>query len=148
MPLAHQLSGRLEQIEFDRRNLLAEVMQSLGGKARAKGLDLVYRVSPRAPRARNRPIVITILDTRVAGEGGERLVERIRSRGRVTDPRVILLGSDIERKDRWRALDASAQLTKPVRQSDLLDAIVTTVASTSLAGLEALANHVRQSETR
>jgi len=130
------------------RRILQEMLSNWGMVATCvSGVEPAIVALDQATAAKQ-PIAILILDTKLSGDGGLRLVENIRNRGSLAWPGVLLLIAGTERNDsgKWKGLGISAQLTKPVRQSELLNAIVATSASVSLAGLGAFAGHLRQSE--
>ena len=82
------------------------------------------------------PFRLVLVDGLMPGIDGFSLARAIRDDARLSDLRLIMLSSAGFAHGRERAIEAgfSAYLTKPVKQSDLLDAIVTAFASP--AGVE------------
>ncbi len=79
-------------------------------------------------RARQRPFALALLDGHMPEMDGFMLAERIRKDRSLKHTKLILLTSAGQPEDaaRSRKLGVSAFLTKPVKQSDLMDAILTT----------------------
>jgi signal transduction histidine kinase/DNA-binding response OmpR family regulator len=80
-----------------------------------------------AARAGKHPFALALLDGHMPGMDGFMLMERIRKERGLKQMKVILLTSAGMPEDaaRSRKLGVSAFLTKPVKQSDLMDAILT-----------------------
>ena len=76
----------------------------------------------RAVDARD-PFHVVLLDFNMPGENGLELARRIAATPALRSARLILLTSSGELRDEHPTLGISYQLTKPVRQSRLLDAI-------------------------
>ncbi len=76
-----------------------------------------------------RPFDAILLDHQMPEMDGEDVVRAIRSQTRMDNTRILILTSVGERGDarRFRELGCSAYLTKPVRQSQLLDALAETL---------------------
>jgi signal transduction histidine kinase/DNA-binding response OmpR family regulator len=81
----------------------------------------------REASARKRPFALALLDGHMPEMDGFMLVERIRKDRGLKQTKLILLTSAGQPEDaaRSRKLGVSAFLTKPVKQSDLMDAILT-----------------------
>jgi len=80
-----------------------------------------------AAEADKKPIELAILDMDMPGMNGLDLARTIKSSGRLHNTRLILLSSHSEQQLSSQQLHDygfAASLSKPVRQSDLLDAIV------------------------
>lgn len=73
---------------------------------------------------------LVLLDARMPDMDGFALAERIKQNPGLTKATIMMLTSDGHRGDAARCVELgiSAYLTKPVRQSDLLDAITTVLA--------------------
>jgi len=71
------------------------------------------------------PIRLLVSDVKMPGEDGYRFVERIRDSAEIEGVRTVLLTSALEEPDPTRAaeLGVVARLMKPVKQSELLDAL-------------------------
>ena len=80
-------------------------------------------------RARE-PFALVLLDAMMPGMDGFALAERLQHTPGVAGATLMMLSSAGQREDaaRCRALGLAAYLTKPVRQSTLLDAIMTALA--------------------
>jgi PAS domain S-box-containing protein len=72
------------------------------------------------------PFPLILVDAQMPDMDGFALVERIKQSPELTGATIMMLSSSGQRgdADRCRALGISAYLTKPIRQSDLLDAII------------------------
>lgn len=114
--------------------------------ARAFGMLLVAA-------QRGTPYQVAVIDDRMPGMDGEELVQRIADDPRLSCTAVIQLSTDARRKDRDTPLPSvvKATVAKPVKQSELLDALMNTMglasqrerlekslASTDLAGQQGL----------
>ncbi len=86
-----------------------------------------------AASAAGNPFPLAVLDAHMPGTDGFDLAGRIKKSRRHRATGIVMLTSAGERKDaaRCRRLGIPAYLTKPVRQSDLLDAMVRTVLPSS-----------------
>jgi signal transduction histidine kinase/CheY-like chemotaxis protein len=94
------------------------------------------RAMNRARAARN-PFPLVLVDGRMPDMDGFALVTRIKQDPTLTGSTILMLTSDDRPGDvaRCRALSIAAYLVKPIRQSELLDAIVTALASTAMEEL-------------
>jgi len=72
------------------------------------------------------PFVVLLVDVQMPGMDGFSLVERMRQEAEVGNPAILMLTSSGQRGDaaRCRELGISAYLTKPVKQSELWDALM------------------------
>ncbi len=72
------------------------------------------------------PFPLILLDAQMPGMDGFALAERIKQSPELAGATIMMLSSSGQRGDaaRCRALGISAYLTKPIRQSDLLEAIL------------------------
>jgi PAS domain S-box-containing protein len=82
-------------------------------------------------RADGRPFPLVLLDGRMPEMDGFALAERVQNDPSLAGSAILMLTSDDRPGDvaRCRALSIAAYLVKPIRQSELLDAIVTALAS-------------------
>jgi len=87
------------------------------------------------------PFPLVILDANMGDRDGFWVAEQITRSPKLTGATVVMLTSDGRRGDaaRCRELGISAYLTKPVSQSELLDAIV---MSLGMAAVESAAKHL------
>lgn len=78
-------------------------------------------------RVMGRPFSLVVLDVQASDRGGFAIASSIRENPEWGAPRIIMTSSVGIRGDgdRCRRLGIAAYLTKPIRQSDLLDAILT-----------------------
>jgi PAS domain S-box-containing protein len=81
--------------------------------------------------AHETPFTLVLLDVQMPGIDGFGVAESMRQDSRISQPAIILLGSVGLRKDssRFRELGIAAHLNKPIKRSDLLQAIQATLAS-------------------
>ncbi len=95
-------------------------------------------------RATGSPFALVLLDAMMPEMDGFTLAERIRQDPEPMGPTLMMLSSANRREDaaRCRELGVSTYLTKPIRQSTLLDAIMTTLG-TSATTLDRHAPHGR-----
>ncbi|HET7840366.1 MAG TPA: PAS domain S-box protein, partial [Terriglobia bacterium] len=79
------------------------------------------------------PFPLVLIDALMPGMDGFELAERIKQDGRLAGATIMMLTSAGQRGDaaRCRKLGIDAYLIKPIRQSELLDAILTTLGKSS-----------------
>jgi PAS domain S-box-containing protein len=96
-----------------------------GGRVALEALEKAARVG--------RPYPLVLLDSQMPEMDGFALAEQIRRRPRLAGASIMMLTSGPRPDDRTRclALGVSAYLTKPIKQSDLLDTIVSVRAGRS-----------------
>ena len=96
-----------------------------GGRAALEELERAVRVG--------RPYPLVLLDAQMPEMDGFMLAEKIRRRPRLVGASIMMLTSGPRPGDRTRclALGVSAYLTKPIKQSDLLDTIMGVLAGGS-----------------
>jgi two-component system, sensor histidine kinase and response regulator len=101
-----------------------EPVQVQGGREALSALNLA--------KERNRPFTLALVDGRMPEMDGFMLAERIRSDPDPAKTSVLMLTSAGQAAEvaRCRELGVAGYLTKPVKQSDLWDAIVTVLAAT------------------
>jgi CheY-like chemotaxis protein len=100
-----------------------------GAPAALAALDVAQRQS--------RPFHMVLLDAQMPGTDGYTLARRITRDRDGAGPTLIMLTSAGHEPARARSAGIHAALLKPVKQSDLLDAIVTTLGGKSVARGEA-----------
>jgi two-component system sensor histidine kinase/response regulator len=108
------------------RNILAEMLTNwrmnpvLAGSAAS-----AWNAMEAAKRA-DHPFSIVLLDARMPGTDGFSLAEKVRRQSGLAGPIVLMLSADRLQADTARCLDIGvhAYLTKPMGQSELLDAIL------------------------
>ena len=86
--------------------------------------------------AAGQPFTLVLLDYQMPGIDGLEMAERVSRRPELAAATIMMLSSVGQRGDaaRWRKLGVAAYLTKPVRQSVLLDAIQTVLARLAAPG--------------
>jgi CheY-like chemotaxis protein/HPt (histidine-containing phosphotransfer) domain-containing protein len=89
----------------------------------------------RAKRAKA-PFRLVLLDDTLSGADSYELAAQMRKSPRFGDQAVIVLGSAVRREEKGDRLDSEALscLTKPVKQSELLDAVRSAVGISSRSG--------------
>jgi PAS domain S-box-containing protein len=124
-----QLEGLLVLIVDDNatnRIILNELLTNWGARPIAVDGGPAALDALRAASARGEPIPIALIDGMMPGVDGLDLAEQIRREPWISRVRLLLLTSagQVEDVARYRALEISACLTKPVRQSELFDALM------------------------
>ncbi len=124
------------------RRILIEMLSSW--RMKPKAVESASEALEELNRARSAgtPYTVAILDALMPGTDGYTLTERIRADRGLGATRIIMLTSaGPGGRARARKAGVFHFLTKPVKQSDLLDAIVTVVARTGGLGPEAPLPH-------
>lgn len=100
-------------------------------------LSLLERAS-----ANQTPFALVLLDVQMPGMDGFGVAASIKLDARISKPAIIMLGSVGLRKEsyRFQELGIDAHLNKPIKRSELLQAIKATLASTSFDGPQPLFN--------
>jgi signal transduction histidine kinase/ligand-binding sensor domain-containing protein/DNA-binding response OmpR family regulator len=100
----------------------------------ASGAEDALQQLREADRA-GHPFPLLLTDANMPGVDGFTLIERIKQEPTLASITIMMLTSAGERGDaaRCRALGVTAYLTKPIRQSELLDAILTSLGAPSPA---------------
>ncbi|MCA9041036.1 MAG: response regulator, partial [Planctomycetaceae bacterium] len=77
---------------------------------------------------------LLLSDVNMPDQDGFRLVEAIREDHSISAPTILMLTSGDRQEDRekCKTLEVSAYLMKPVKQSELFDSVISTLAGTSL----------------
>ena len=111
------------------RRILREVLRSWGlepdvaenGREALKALEEAHR--------KGRPYVLALLDDHMPGMDGLMLVSHIKDDPRFASTALVMLtsGAHADAPARGRKLGVASRLTKPVKQSDLLDAVLSIV---------------------
>ncbi len=111
------------------RHILDKMLTSWGMKPIATpDADAALRVL-RQRQASGHPVEVVVTDVHMPGKDGFQLVEELRNTESIADTPVIILTSGAGRDDarRCQQLRVVAHLMKPVKQSELLDALLLTV---------------------
>jgi CheY-like chemotaxis protein len=112
------------------RHILDKMLTSWGMKPIATpDADAALRLL-RQRQASGHPVEVVVTDVHMPGKDGFQLVEELRNTESIADTPVIILTSGAGRDDarRCQQLRVVAHLMKPVKQSELLDALLLTVA--------------------
>ncbi len=85
----------------------------------------------RRAEAAGRPFALVLLDAMMPGMDGFTLAARMQSRAKANGATLMMLSSSNQSGDaaRCRSLGLAGYLTKPIKQSDLLDAIMTALGA-------------------
>src|SRR5262249_7246273 len=108
------------------RLILTEVLSSWGMRPTAVDGGLAAPAALRSASSRGEPFPITLVDGMMPEMDGFDLAAQIRGEPEIAGVRLMLLTSAGQLDDtaRCRALAISVCLTKPVRQSELYDALI------------------------
>ena len=132
------------------RRILEEVLTHwrMRPRAVASGKEALDEMERAARRGRPYPLVL--LDSSMPGMDGFGLAERVRRRPRLAGAAIMMLTSGARPGDRARcvSLGIPVHLTKPVKQSDLMDAIVTVLAPPAGRGRSSSAPRRKRTGTR
>ncbi len=112
------------------REILDEQLTSFGiAHELASGGELALQAL-RSAAASNDAFAVAIIDLQMPGIDGEQLAQTIKDHKEITDTILVMLTSAgmIGDEERMKALGFSAWLSKPIRQSQLLDAITQALA--------------------
>ncbi len=112
------------------RRIFEEMLRNWRMKpAVAESGEAALRLLEKAAGA-GRPFRLALIDALMPEMDGFTLAQRIKQDSRLADTRVIMLTSagQMIRGSRYRKSGITACLTKPVKQSDLLDTIVTSMS--------------------
>jgi two-component system, sensor histidine kinase and response regulator len=114
--------------------ILNETLASWGASATVLGSGEAALAALEHAASTGNPFSLVLLDARLPDMDGFTLVDRIRQNPRFAEATLMLLTSGGQRGDgaRCRQLGVAAYLTKPVRPSELLDAILDALAMKSL----------------
>jgi PAS domain S-box-containing protein len=117
------------------RRILQEMLSNWGMKPAAVDSGGAALAELERAARDGRPYALVLLDGMMPHMDGFMLAERIQQRPELVGAALMMLSSADRKEDaaRCRRLGVSAYLVKPVRQSDLLDAIVNTLHSQTAA---------------
>ena len=120
------------------RRILEEVLTNW--RMRPTAVDGGAKALAEIARAHEagKPYALILLDAMMPGMDGFHLAEEIKHRPGLMGATMMMLSSAGQREDaaRCRALGVAAYLTKPIKQSDLLDAIMTALDHAAHPALE------------
>ncbi len=126
------------------RRILQEMLTSWGMKPTVVEGGREALETLEQARQAGTPFSLVLLDAMMPGMDGFTLAERIGQNSELMGSTLMMLSSANRREDaaRCRQLGVATYLTKPVKQSTLLDAIMTTLGtSASLEGLPEMLEH-------
>src|SRR5262249_11162300 len=114
------------------RRILLEMLANWGMKAAAVDSGKAALAELRRAVESGEPFSLALVDAMMPEMDGFELVERIRASPELAKATVMMLSSAAGPRDaaRSRELGMAAYLTKPIKQSDLLDAILTAMSET------------------
>ena len=109
------------------RQVLTEQVSTWGMRADATGSSTEALRMLRDAASENAPYLIALIDDQMPGIRGESIGRAIKAEGETRDTLLVLLTSFGQRGDAQRVLDLgfSGYLTRPIRQSELMDALAT-----------------------
>jgi PAS domain S-box-containing protein len=118
------------------RLILEETLTGWGTKPTVVGNGQAALAALEHADATGNPFSLVLLDARLPDMDGFTLVDRMRRDPRFAETTVMLLTSGGQRGDgaRCRQLGVAAYLTKPIRPSELFDAILNALGTKSLQG--------------
>src|SRR5262249_45964491 len=92
---------------------------------------------------REQPFALVLLDAQMPEMDGFMLVEKIKTDPRLRETVLMMLSSAAQHSDaqRCREMGVSAYLTKPIKQSELFDALITLLAKNAGVAFDAAADH-------
>jgi PAS domain S-box-containing protein len=116
------------------RFILEEMVRNWGMKPTAVDSGPAALAALQQARDANRPFALVLLDAMMPGMDGFTLAEQITRDPKLVGATLMMLSSAGQREDaaRCRKLGIDSYLTKPVRQSTLLDAIMTALGGSHL----------------
>jgi two-component system sensor histidine kinase/response regulator len=109
------------------RRILGDVLTNWGMKAIIVDSGRAALVEMERAAANGNPVPLALLDAMMPEIDGFDLAEQIKQRPELAQATIMMLSSAGQRGDaaRCRELGIAAYLTKPIKQSDLLDSILT-----------------------
>ena len=122
------------------RRILADMLRRWGMVPALAASDSEATAFLGQAEASGRSFALLLIDAHMPEMDGFELVEQIQKRPDISRARIIMLTSAGQRGDaaRCRELGVAAYLTKPVAQSQLLDALLEVLGAKALAGEPAL----------
>jgi two-component system sensor histidine kinase/response regulator len=116
------------------RRILAEALTNWGMKPIVVDGGRAALAEMRRAAASGEPVPLALLDAMMPEMDGFDLAERIKQQPELAGATIMMLSSAGQRGDaaRCRALGIAAYLTKPIKQSDLLDTILTVLHASSV----------------
>jgi PAS domain S-box-containing protein len=111
------------------RGILAHMLTNWGLKPRTTGEAQEALAAMREATQTGQPFALVLLDVQMPGMDGFAVAQQIKDDPELAGTRIIMLTSSGRRGDaaRCRKLGVSGYLTKPVKQSELWEAIMTTL---------------------
>ncbi len=111
------------------RRILQETLRQWGMRPTVVASARDAQVALEQARAEGQPFSLLLLDDQMPGMNGFALAGQVRQDATLASTTMMMLSSGGQRGDavRCRELGIAAYLTKPVQQSELLDAILTAI---------------------
>ena len=134
-PEVHDLAVLVVDDNATNRLILREMLTNWGMRPTVVDGGPAALVALEEARARGAPFALVLLDGMMPGMDGFTLAERIQADPDLVGATLMMLSSAGQREDaaRCRELGIAAYLTKPIRQSALLDTIMTTLGGAAAA---------------
>ncbi|HJY82170.1 MAG TPA: response regulator [Candidatus Binatia bacterium] len=116
------------------RRILEEALTNWGMKPIVVDGGRAALAEMQRAAASGKPVPLALLDAMMPEMDGFDLAERIKQQPELAGATIMMLSSAGQRGDaaRCRALGIAAYLTKPIKQSDLLDTILTVLHASSV----------------
>jgi CheY-like chemotaxis protein/HPt (histidine-containing phosphotransfer) domain-containing protein len=118
------------------RMILSKILSSFGCFAKEAASGPAGLEALESSLDEERPFDAVLLDFQMPGMDGEHVARAIRADRRFDNVRILLLTSIGRRGDakKFHDLGCAAYLTKPIRQSHLLDALAESLVTTAFSG--------------
>jgi two-component system, sensor histidine kinase and response regulator len=129
----HDIPVLIVDDNYTNRKILQEMLSNWNMKPMAVENGFSALEILRSSKALNKPFPLVILDVQMPHIDGFMVAENIKNDKNLRDTLIMMLTSAGQRGDaaRCKELGISAYLSKPVKQSDLFDAIVTVLDNAS-----------------
>ncbi len=121
----HDLSVLVVDDNATNRRILEEVLQNWGLKPTVVDSGIAALVALEHARDQRTSFGLVLLDVQMPAMDGYMLIEQIRANPQIsTGPLILLTSSNQVDDERCKRLQVAANLTKPVKQSDLFDCLI------------------------
>ena len=132
----HGLSVLVVDDNATNRRILEDILSNWGMRPTVVDGGIAALHAMERSRAEGRPFALALLDFQMPDMDGFAVAAQIQERGNLSATTIMMLSSVGQRGDaaRCKALGVAAYLTKPVRQSVLLDAILAVLTNPGRRG--------------